>query len=451
MKIKYFIFISSIIILSCIDADFDVKYKLPLENNNIINYFSNIFLEVDISFGSNQQKFKCELDIGDHLLVVASTKAEEDIQKFNSSSSDTFVKVRDVVYSYFERFYDGVIGEDTIKLGESEKIDNIQFAVADSFLLDPNLGCYIGLSMDINQVDFKGYNLLEQLKKNNKTERQTWYLDFKEYNKGKFVIGKYPYEIGGEKPNYNNIYNISMRNSYGYNYGIDFDEVSYGNMKDYDKRHKMETHKTAAISLSYRYIICTYEFGEYIQKEFFSKKVEDKVCFHDYINQRYNYYYCDKKKINLSEMQNLYFTLRNINLTFVLEPKDLFYENNGYLYYLIIYKNYFEDDSDKDYEWKFGIDFLKKYTLTFNRDDKVITYYKTHQDEVKDDDKPESTTSNTKYIVIIIVLSVVFIFCIAFLVFYIIKIKPRKKKANELEEDYDYQAKDNKFSDPINA
>ena len=449
MKIKYFIFISSIIILSCIEIDFNVKYKLPLENNNIINYFSDVFLEVDISFGSNQQKFKSELDIGNHLVVVPSTEVtDDDMQKFNSSSSDTFVKLRDVTFSYFERFYTGIIGKDTIKLG-SEKIDNIEFAVADSFLHGPNLGCYIGLSLDTNQVDFKGYNLLEQLKKNNKTGKQTWYLDFKEYNKGKFVIGKYPYEVGGAKPNYNEIYNISMRNSYGYNYGIDFDEVSYGNMNDYEKRHKMETHKSAAISLSSRYIMCTYEFGDYIQKEFFSKKVEDNICFHDYINQRYNYYYCDKKKINLSEMQNLYFTLRNINLTFVLEPKDLFYEHNGYLYYLIIYKNYLEDDSDKDYEWKFGLDFLKKYTLTFNRDDKVITYYKTHNDETKDD-KPEST-STTKYIVIIIVLSVVFILCIAFLVYYILKIKPRKKKANELDEDYDYQSKDNNYNAPINV
>ena len=53
-------------------------------------------------------------------------------------------------------------------------------------------------------------------------------------------------------------------------------------------------------------------------------------------------------------------------------------------------------------------------------------------------------SNSTKYIIIIVCLCVVFIFCIGLLVFYILKIKPRKKKANELDEGYDYETqKDN--------
>jgi len=50
---------------------------------------------------------------------------------------------------------------------------------------------------------------------------------------------------------------------------------------------------------------------------------------------------------------------------------------------------------------------------------------------------------SAKYIIIIVVLSVVLLGSIGFLVFYILKIKPRKKKANELDDDFDYQSKQN--------
>ena len=151
-------------------------------------------------------------------------------------------------------------------------------------------------------------------------------------------------------------------------------------------------------------------------------------------------------------MQNLYFSIKSKNVTFVLEPKDLFYEHNGYLYYLIIYKNYNVDDSDKDTEWTFGLQFLKKYTLTFNRDDRVILYYKEKTKEEQNETNKNLNSGNSKYIVIIIVLSVIFLLCIAFLIYYIKRIKPRKIKVNELEEEYDYQAKDNNnFDNAINS
>ena len=46
-----------------------------------------------------------------------------------------------------------------------------------------------------------------------------------------------------------------------------------------------------------------------------------------------------------------------------------------------------------------------------------------------------------KYIITISVLSVVFLASIGTLIFYIIKIKPRKRKANELDDTFDYQEK----------
>ena len=167
----------------------------------------------------------------------------------------------------------------------------------------------------------------------------------------------------------------------------------------------------SAISLSTRLIYCTYVFGEYIYNKFFKKKIEDKICFHDYLKKNdayssnYNYYYCNSD-ISLSEMENLYFTIRSRNVTFVLEPKDLFYKFNGYLYYLIVYKDYIEEDTDKDINWEFGLQFLQKYTLTFNRDDKVLYYYNDDKDSNDNNnnnnnggkDNNNESSSSLKYI-----------------------------------------------------
>ena len=453
MKIQIFIiFIFSFIIIDCVDSDFRVNYITPLEDNNFIKHASDVYVDVDISFGSNEDKFKSELDLMNYCTVVAGTDVEDNsIKKFDSSLSTTFVKKQEYGYIYSEKFYKAMLGEDTIKLGESKKIENMQFIVVHQFSNKINTGSYIGLGLDTIQSNFFGLNLLEQLKKKNIIDKQIWYLDFKDYNKGKFILGKYPHEINGKKYNKDDMYIIDILLSTVNNYAIGFEEVYYGKEKDYENRYIMEVHKTAKFSLNTRIITCTHEFGDYINKEFFTKKIDDKICFRDFINKKYNFYYCDKNKINLSEMQNLYFFSRNKNITFVLEPKDLFYEHNGYLYYLIIYKNYDYDDSDKETEWTFGLEFLKKYTLAFNRDDKVIYYYKTNEN-AKQDSKNQNDSGSFIYILIIIVLSIIFLICIAFLIYYIIKIKPRKTKANELDDDYDYQSKDNNiFDNSVNA
>ena len=74
-------------------------------------------------------------------------------------------------------------------------------------------------------------------------------------------------------------------------------------------------------------------------------------------------------------MENLNFYIRNTNMRFTWEPKDLFYMHNDYIYYLVVYKPFNIDDSDKDIEWRLGLQFLQKYSLTFDRNDRIVYYY----------------------------------------------------------------------------
>ena len=163
MKAYLLIFLSSITLLNCIDSDFNVVY-ISNSENEFIKYVSDIYIEIDISFGSNEDKFKSELDISSFLTVVSGVEVENaNIKKFDQSLSTTFTKKRNKVTYFFEKFYEGIIGEDTIKLGESESIKDISFAVASSWNYNINSGCYIGLSFKTQQIDLSGLNLLEIL------------------------------------------------------------------------------------------------------------------------------------------------------------------------------------------------------------------------------------------------------------------------------------------------
>ena len=282
------------------------------------------------------------------------------------------------------------------------------------------------------------------MKENNLINYPSWFLSFNSDSKGKFVIGTLPhlydnntyYETDMAKENCIAPCNIIS---------IQFQDIYYGNKNDYDNRESVSPqHTTVYFSLYSRLIRCTPDFGDIIHKKFFEKHIKNLNCNQGTFPDKYIYYYCNKKSINISEMENLNFvtSVMSDNMTFVFEPKDLFYEKDNIYYFLIIYKP-IDHITSPDSEWLVGTLFLQKYLLAFNRNNRMIYFYKTtHTNDTSGNDNNGKGLS-TKYIVIIVVLSVVLLGIIGALIFYIIKIKPRKKRANELADDFDYQEKQN--------
>ena len=133
-------------------------------------------------------------------MVVPSVEFNKsDIKGFDSSSSTSFSEIGRIDSFSLEKIYKAIIGQDTIKIGESESINNIQFLVVSEYTFSIfNSYSFIGLDFDTITSNFKNLNLLGQLKNNSIIEKQLWYLDFTDYNKGKFVIGKFPHEVKNE-------------------------------------------------------------------------------------------------------------------------------------------------------------------------------------------------------------------------------------------------------------
>ena len=447
MKIKYLILFSLFINLLCIDADFNVIYKSSSTGNQFMNLIKNLYIEVELSIGSNEQKFKSELDITNYLITVPDIQFNRtDIERFNKSTSTSFTFIQDLGNYFIERIYGGFIGQDTIKIGKSESINNFKFVVGSNYLFTSGSYSYIGLKMVTNQGGLFNVNLLEQLKNNSIIDKELWYLDFTDYNSGKFVVGKFPHELDDTIYKEKDLYQTNFDAESYSAYPIKFDEIYYGNLKNYNERKLIEDHNNAHISINTRLIYCTSQYADIIHKNFFNKKLDDKVCFREKLDEHDSYYYlyCYKNKININEMDNLNFYIRDTNTTFTLTPKDLFYEHDECLYFLVVYKetNHILDD-DEEVDWTLGLQFLQKFTMAFDPGDRIFYYYNIVKDNNNNkENENETNHKNLKYIIIIILLVILFVGCTTFLIFYIIKIKPRKVKVNELDENYDYETKD---------
>ena len=123
------------------------------------------------------------------------------------------------------------------------------------------------------------------------------------------------------------------------------------------------------LEIEKNFIQASESFGSIITNNFFSKYVEQGICKEINLEVVFYTYICEKK-INLKEFKELKFTLNNVNFTFSLNAKDLFYEMDNNLYFLIYYTKI------NGNTWSFGKIFFTKYFLVFDSDKEIIGFYK---------------------------------------------------------------------------
>ena len=130
---------------------------------------------------------------------------------------------------------------------------------------------------------------------------------------------------------------------------------------------------------------------------------------------------------------------RDLDYTFEFTFDDLFKQyNNNKVLFLIVLPLYSNN------KWVFGSIFLKKYELFFNPDTKLIHMY------VHNNNKEQKSSINYSAIYIIVNIAVVFLFLV--IGYFIGKAIHRKRriKAMELEDNYDYQPKNDYQSIQLN-
>ena len=180
-------------------------------------------------------------------------------------------------------------------------------------------------------------------------------------------------------------------------------------------------------------IIGTEDYYQSIKTNYFDKY--KKQCLIETVDSRYTVISCEKN-FNENKFPTLYFFNMDYNFTFELTYKDLFEVRGNRKYFLIVF------DSNSNYPWKFGKLFLQKYILNFEYDSKSIGFYTDLKYEsISNDDEDDEDSHNYYWLILILILVITGIGC--FFLSKLIYDKNRKKRANELDDDYDYTQKNN--------
>ena len=163
-----------------------------------------------------------------------------------------------------------------------------------------------------------------------------------------------------------------------------------------------------------------------LQREFLNlKNVRDKCSV--YNSFKYKFILC-KEDLDVNKFPKLEFYSDELDYNFIFEGKDLFIhdEKNKNLIFLIV----FDIHTPIETVWELGLPFLRKEKIFFDMDKETLNIFSI-------DNISKTKTNSLSLIINVIIISFILGLIVSFL-FRLPSKKERKKRANELEEDFEY-------------
>ena len=331
----------------------------------------------------------------------------------------------------------GIYLMDTMYLDES-KVDNTSFIFCTKYNMYQTeeyktFDGEIGLNMGYG--DKSDSNFIRQLKANNAIINYFYYIIYENDKEGFLLIGEYPHNIDLNKNNLYNKYSSfkkenlnwlhAVKNDKNPRWGLTFEKISYSNSELF------QIQRECIFSVENKFIFSSFQYFNLI-KEIFGKKCKQYQFF-----SYFNYLECEKD-IEKEFTPEIKFYNKELNMTFTLDYNDLFIEKDDSLMFLVVTYN----DIDEGY-WILGKPFFKKYLFLFDIDTKMIGFYcneltKNNNNEINNGKKSSFNISVFINILLFIIL-IILIF-----IFYRYYMNRRRIRANELEDKFNYIAKNDK-------
>ena len=202
-------------------------------------------------------------------------------------------------------------------------------------------------------------------------------------------------------------------------WGINFKQVSFNHTS---------VSSFSAISLikvEYNFIVAPNNFLPVLQREFlYLSEIRDKCRL--LTSHKYQFILCDKD-LNIEKFPKLEFYSDDLDHTFTLDGNDLFVydEKNDHLLFLIVFDRY----NLVETFWELGLPFLLKEKLFFNLEKENLGVCLNEKSSIK---------QNSLYTLINIAIITFLCSLVIGLIFMLPSKKQRKKRINELEEDFEY-------------
>ena len=483
-----FFFIILIINISIIISNSNIvvfplikKHNSYLTNiNNITDIMENIFIELpiaELNIGSQKvdiiispEQYNIYFTSNEHMSVIEEEmkvikRKYQNIKYFDNKKSKSIIynqtTSNSLFYNNFKIWQTVTDNLDEIK---------IDFVLASSIQFEEPGRLGLQLQEKI-KTNYFTPSFLIQLKKAGKINNYKWFIYYgKKNEKDYLVLGCSPHEFVIPDTGKKIFQNLNLDEDF-HNINdqlfldrrkmeIKFDDIyltlNISNLEK-DKSFNETYNKFGSLNTNIGCIIGTYEYRLYLEKIFLKDYLDKNKCHNetfkqraDSITQTFYYFYCDDSLYG--EIKNSFKPLvfKNVELleNFILNFNDLFLKINGYLTFLVIFKN----DLYSNSQWILGTPFLRKYQFVYDFGNKLIGYYhdKFRKDFYDEEEIPINNNNgkNNKFwiyfgyislIVILALLLVILGFLLGKKVYNI-----RKKRANELDDD-NYEYKGNKI------
>ena len=466
------------------------NYELISKEIDLMSYLHNLSLYSDISIGSPIQQIKMFIKF-DKIGFSIPNNA------YNHENSETYKEIEGNQIIYEEIEYNGTFSSDDITMIDIDSFnlsDIFQNTDCDEYIFDEkykkifknitfintlsdeveykNYG-YIGFKFpDKNKL--KNYNFVSILKNKNIIANYSWTLLFETKNdnniitidnfnkiKGKLIIGDELYNYYPNKfmNNISNSVNIVQRNGI-LNWNLDMTNIYLNDLKLYIST-QVELKPDSALHFG------SLAFKLNLDTKYFSPLFNQSICQQKNMTLFPNiiYYICDNSKkgndnisFDMKQLPNITFVHKTLKGNFTLTYKDLFIQdfyNKNIFYFLIVFDRNIIFNFTED-RLILGMKFFEKYHFEFDNDKKLIRYYDIIENinEDKNIDNHSSNDKNEKDYLILIYIGLIILFGAVLFILgmlfqkKIIKI-PRKARANELDEDFEYKAKNEEKNESI--
>ena len=424
-KSIYNIIISIIIIEITPKKIIEIPFKVSYSElkKDILNYMSMMYnstIITEIEIGTPLNKFNASIYLQSYYSIILSNQTNHLSRLFNQKLSSTYKSIETINTFINEPMDEFEFGEDIIKIGNIN-LNKLKFALAKrlnynyDYIISSTGIIGLRLKETFENQDFPNYTLLHQLKENKLIDNNIFRFDFTSQEKGKLIIG----ETIKENENYIKIPvgkfpQIEIDQTWGFN----FDNIKYGN-------YSINKYTNALLEVNIEFIVGTNNFINITKKEFFNQN-KDKCSEKQTLVKGTGpilYFECEKN-IDLSKVNNLVFEIKNINFSFILEPKDLFIDFEDKKFFVITYS------INSNFKWIFGRYFLQKYSLYFDKDKKIIGVFQKSKFSFKS--------------ILLLLISIFLIIIIGGLMLIIFRLlkKRRRKRACELDDEFDYMTKE---------
>ena len=465
----------------------NIGINKTLLNEDFLSDILSRHLCTDFIIGSNKEKIQAVINMSQIGFFIYD-------QAYDYISSSSFKSTNKIRSFYYKNSEEGYDANDTLCFVEYDprkRLNDYDLLICKDFksvnfeLLKgkgennetSNYAKYgiIGLQMQSNQDEFLLSTFIKSLKDTDMIDSHYFSFNFinnqkNDEIKGYLYIGEE--EMDEDKGRKTKVVSLPISGQMFWNlkfekiYSVVYNESEppiYTSYKEYDT-------KIVQLIANFPFIIGINAYKSYIRTDFFQQLENENICQLKKIklDEDYSTYVCDntsklfREKFE-SDFPKLLFQHYDLNKTFIFDQNDLFTYNylnksDHNIYFLILFSdkkgkfNPYNPSQNEIQRWRLGTPFFKKYKLIFNADSKEISYYEVFKPINSESEKenPEENSNKQLYLILEIggaVLLLIIVFVLGYLCHKkIIKI-PRKKKANELDDEYEYSINPNEFDE----